>query len=70
MTITGIVKKIFDTENITDSFSKRRIVVDVTDNPKYPNPVTFIAFDGLKTKICEGLSEYKEGDHIKINFNL
>lgn len=45
-------------------------MVDVTEDIRYPQPVTFIAFDGIKTKLCEGLSEYKEGDYIEINFNL
>lgn len=71
MEVTGIVVKVFDTYKVSEALSKREIVVDVTDNPKHPQPITFTVLQGNKsiTK-CDMLDGYKEGDNVTLSFNL
>lgn len=60
----GIVHKIFDTENKTDSFQAREFVIKQEGN--YPQ---FIKFQ-LTQDRCDLISAYKEGDSVKVSFDL
>jgi len=63
---TGIVIEVGHAEQVSDSFRKRMIVVDVTDNPEYPSPV---AFEFVQDK-CDLLDGYGVGHQVKISYNL
>lgn len=63
--ITGRLFKLFETQQITEKFSKREFVLEVEDG-KYPQQVLF-QFTGDR---CSNLDGYKEGDEVKVLFNL
>lgn len=60
----GTIHKIFDTENKTDSFKAREFVIKQEGN--YPQ---FIKFQ-LTQDRCDLVSNYKEGDKVKVSFDL
>lgn len=60
----GTVHKIFDTESKTDSFQAREFVIKLDGN--YPQ---FIKFQ-LTQDRCDLINNYKEGDLIKVSFDL
>jgi len=60
----GIVHKIFETENKTASFQAREFVIKHEGN--YPQ---FIKFQ-LTQDRCDLINNYKEGDVIKVSFDL
>lgn len=60
----GIVHKIFETENKTASFQAREFVIKQEGN--YPQ---FIKFQ-LTQDRCDLVNNYKEGDKIKVSFDL
>ncbi len=64
MEITGIVKKIGETEQITDSFKKRNLVV--TTEEQYPQhlQIEFVQDKGAL------LDHYSEGDKVTVGINL
>lgn len=64
MQVEGTIKMIGATQQITDNFSKREIVI--TTNDLYPQDVMFQAVN----KICPALDNYLEGDKVVISFNL
>jgi single-strand DNA-binding protein len=59
--ITGKVLEGGPTQFITDRYSKRSLVLDITDNPKYPNYLS-IEFSNDKTELLDNL---KAGDDLK-----
>jgi hypothetical protein len=63
-TISGTIHKMSDTQKISESFSKREIVIK-TDEP-YPQfiPVQFT------NKNIDKLSRYKEGSDVVVSYNL
>lgn len=62
---TGKLFKIFETKQITERFSKREFVVEVQDG-KYPQSVLF----QLTGDRCANLDSFREGDEVRIEFNL
>ena len=60
----GIVHRVFETENKTASFQAREFVIKHEGN--YPQ---FIKFQ-LTQDRCDLISNYKEGDKIKVHFDL
>lgn len=60
----GVIHKIFDTENKTDSFKAREFVIKQEGN--YPQ---FIKFQ-LTQDRCDLVENYKEGDKVKVSFDL
>ena len=64
--VTGRIHIIYDTKQITERFSKREFVVEMADNPKYPQFVLF-QLTGDRTANLDG---FKAGDEIKIDFSL
>lgn len=63
---TGNIIKIFDTVKVSEKFSKREFVVEIADNPKYPQPVMFQLTGDRVTQ----LDDFRPGDKIKIDFSL
>ena len=63
--ITGRLYKIFDTEQIKETFRKREIVVEQQDG-QYPNYVK-IELTQDRTGLIDG---YAEGDEVTVSFDL
>ncbi len=64
MEVTGKVKVINETEQVTDSFKKRELVV--TTKETYPQHI-FIEFAQDK---CSLLDNYQVGQNVKVSINL
>lgn len=63
---TGKVYQVFETKQISDKFRKREFVLELADNPKYPQLVLFQATGDR----CESLDAVKVGDVVKVEFSL
>lgn len=63
--LTGTVKVIKDTVQVTDSFSKREFVINDSSN-MYPQD---IMFESCQDK-CSMMDGYKVGDSVEVSFNL
>jgi hypothetical protein len=63
---TGKLHTIFDTKQVSERFTKREFVVELTDNPKYPQVVLF----QLTGDRCTQLDGMKVGDEVRIDFSL
>jgi hypothetical protein len=68
MEITATIKRIEPTEQITDNFKKRRLIVDYDESGKgkFPQVIEFV----LSQKNVEMADVLNPGDEIKILFNL
>ena len=64
MELSGTIKKIFDTKEISASFRKREVVI--TTEEQYPQHI-IIEFTQDKTA---DLDAYKVGDKVQININI
>lgn len=64
--ITGKVTKIYKTQAVTETFSKREIVLLDDSNPQYPE---YVVIQFVKDK-CAELDKYKAGDVVTIDFNI
>jgi len=60
----GVLHKVFETENKTDTFQAREFVIKQDGN--YPQ---FIKFQ-LTQDRCDLVSKFKEGDRVKVSFDL
>ena len=63
---TGRLHTIYDTKQVSERFSKREFVVEITDNPKYPQTVLF----QLTGDRCSQLDGLNVGDQITVEFSL
>ena len=59
--ITGKLHAIFDTAQVSERFTKREFVVELTDNPKYPQLVQF-QLTGDRVTQLDGMNV---GDEVK-----
>jgi hypothetical protein len=66
MEITGRLHTIFETKQVSERFSKREFVVELADNPKYPQTVLF----QLTGDRCAQLDGMNVNDQITIEFSL
>ena len=66
METVGKLHTIFDTKQVSERFSKREFVVELTDNPKYPQTVLF----QLTGDRCAMLDDFKVGDAVMVEFSL
>jgi hypothetical protein len=66
MVIEGKLHTKFDTQNVSDKFQKRDFVVEYSDNPMYPQYVSF----QLTQDRCATLDQFQVGDKIEVTFNL
>jgi hypothetical protein len=62
----GKLHTIFDTKQVSERFSKREFVVELADNPKYPQTVLF----QLTGDRCAQLDGMNVGDQVRIEFSL
>lgn len=66
MEVIGTLKAKFDTQKVSDRFQKREFVLTTEANTPYPQHVSF----QVTQDKCSMLDQYREGDEIKIQFNL
>lgn len=66
MEATGIVYKVGETQQVSDRFSKREIIIELADNPKYPQHVKFQCTGDR----CAQLDGIKKNDSVRIEFSL
>jgi hypothetical protein len=66
MNLQGKITEIFDTQQISDRFSKREFVIEYAENPQYPQ---FVKFELTQDK-CDMLDQYKVGDEVDVHFNV
>ena len=65
-TITGTIKEIFKTIQVSENFKKREFVITDNTNTKYPQYVSF----QLTQDKCAILDGFKIGDTVTVNYNL
>jgi hypothetical protein len=63
---TGKLHTIFDTKQVSERFTKREFVIELADNPKYPQVVLF----QLTGDRCSQLDGMRVGDEVRIEFSL
>lgn len=66
MNLQGKIKEIFDTQHISDRFSKREFVIEYVDNPQYPQ---YVKFEMTQDK-CDLLDQFKPGQDVDVHFNV
>ena len=65
-TVTGEMYAIMDAVEVSDRFTKREFVLNITDNAKYPQLVLFQASgNGVNW-----LDDYAAGDSVTVSYNL
>ncbi len=63
---TGKLHTIFPEKQVSAKFTKREFVLELTDNPKYPQVVLF----QLSGDRCAQLDGLNVGDEVRIEFSL
>ncbi|MFP6564989.1 MAG: DUF3127 domain-containing protein [Myxococcota bacterium] len=63
---TGRLHKIFETEQKTERFRLREFIVELVDNPQYPQYVKF----QLTGNRCENLDAFQVGQEVNVEFSL
>ena len=66
MEIKGKVLEVGKTQQASETFKKRDLIIEYAENPLYPE---FIKFEALQDK-CEKLDELRPGDEVTVHFNL
>ncbi|VAW26348.1 hypothetical protein MNBD_BACTEROID06-929 [hydrothermal vent metagenome] len=66
LSISGSILEISDVQQIKETFKKREFVLELTENPQYPE---FIKFELIQDK-CALLDAYKVSDRVTVHFNL
>lgn len=64
--VSGKLHAIFDTVQVTQRFQKREFVVELADNPRYPQHVLF----QLTGDRVDHLDGFEVGDEVRIEFSL
>lgn len=66
MQITGRVHEIGQTQQVTDTFKKRDIIVEYAENPQYPE---FLRFESTQDRVTI-FDDLTPGDEVEVSFNL
>jgi len=64
--ISGKVHAINDAQQVTERFRKREFVLELSDNPRFPQ---FVQFQ-LTGDRCENLDGFAVGDEVQVEFSL
>ena len=67
--ITGTIKKVFDTEKITNKFSKREFVIETTKEVGDKTYTETIKFQLINDQ-CTLIDGYTDGETLTVNFNI
>ncbi|MCG8589512.1 MAG: DUF3127 domain-containing protein [Proteobacteria bacterium] len=63
---TGRIHALFDPQQVTERFRKREFVLELADNPRYPQ---FVQFQ-LTGDRCESLDGFQVGEEVRVEFSL
>ncbi len=66
MNIQGKLLEIGQTEQVKETFQKRTFVLEYTENPEYPE---YLSFELIQSN-CEQLNGLNQGDEVAVYFNL
>ncbi|MCX3264262.1 DUF3127 domain-containing protein [Pedobacter agri] len=66
MEIKGKVHEVGATQQVSETFKKRDLIVEYAENPTYPE---YIRFEALQDKTAL-LDTFKAGDEVEVFFNL
>jgi hypothetical protein len=66
MQTTGRIHALFDAKQVTERFRKREFVLELNDNPRYPQYVLF----QLTGDRCEKLDGFEVGNEVSVEFSL
>ncbi|WP_231425548.1 DUF3127 domain-containing protein [Pedobacter sp. Leaf250] len=66
MEIKGKVHEVGATQQVSETFKKRDLIVEFAENPTYPE---YIRFEALQDKTAL-LDTFKAGDEVEVFFNL
>ena len=66
MEATGRIHAIFEAQQVTERFRKREFVLELGDNPRYPQYVLF----QLTGDRCERIDDFAVGDPVQVEFSL
>lgn len=66
MDIKGKVHEVGTTQQVSETFKKRELIVEYAENPTYPE---YLKFEAINDK-CDALNELKAGDEVTVYFNL
>jgi len=66
MEVTGTLKELFETQNVSDRFKKRELVITTEGNTPYPQHVSF----QLTQEKCDLVHGWPLGIEVKAQFNL
>ncbi len=66
MEASGRIHATMETQQITERFRKREFVVELADNPRYPQYVLF----QLTGDRCESLDGFEVGQEVRVEFSL
>lgn len=66
MEVTGILKVVFDTQKVSEKFSKREFVLTTDHTTTYPQHVSF----QVTQDKCSIMDQFNVGDELKVQFNL
>ena len=69
MEFTGIVHKIFDTEQISDTFKKREFIIESSAEAKDNLYTELISFQFIQSR-CDLLDKIQGGQKVDIGFNI
>ena len=63
---SGKLHSVSDTKQVTERFRKREFVVELADNPRFPQ---FVQFE-LTGDRCEHLDGFEVGEQVRVEFSL
>ncbi|MFD1629196.1 DUF3127 domain-containing protein [Pseudopedobacter beijingensis] len=66
MDVKGKVHEVSDTMSVTESFRKRELIVEIAENPQYPE---YVKFEAIQDR-CSLMDPLKVGDDVEVFFNL
>jgi len=64
--IEGRIHELFEVKQVTERFRKREFVIELTDNPQYPQ---FVLFQ-LTGNRCDALDDFEKGQEVRVEFSL
>lgn len=67
MEIQGKIYRIFETQQINQTFRKREFIIEYSENS--PQYIQYVKFEAIQDK-CIDLDHLKEGDFVEISFNI
>ncbi len=66
MDVKGKIHEVSETMNVTDTFRKRELIVEIAENPQYPE---YVKFEAIQDR-CSLMDPLKVGDDVEVFFNL